>query len=363
MAQHTFMEPLSDPKNKNKINYADSYRQIKINDLDKVLASNKIFSRDDIEWYDKFSRFGYVDPYNTDQISREFLFFTKPDLWIYDGKSYSQSTLRKELSVIPFFVDADNRHGDALKQLQYSLKDRNGVKNPFMYLLSNAVTSKLDLPSISSESRESTSNIMGVNIQYRGHSFKSDNGYDFSLSFSDTARLEIYTLLKAYDEYIRMLKMGEVSPFEDYIINKILSEQFSIYKFLIGSDGETILYYAKLTGCFFTDVPRNDFGDPGNDGFKYSASFHAQFVEDNNPMILSEFNRITPAKNKVDSNGNVIRPTFVNTYNYDLSSVDNSWVRWPVIVPTTADEEYLQNVRKSGTGKSRIYKLKWTNNI
>ena len=223
-----------------------------------------------------------------------------------------------------------------------------------MYLLSNNVTSKLDLPGISADSKESTSNIMGVNIQYRGHSYKSDNGYDFTLSFTDTAYLDIYTMLKAYDEYMRLLKTGEGNdrevkfrPIKKYIENRIISEQFSIYKFLIGEDGETILFYAKLTGCYFTDVPRSDMSDPGNDGFKYSVSFHAQFVEDSNPMILSEFNRISPAKSNI----------YMNTYDYENNVVDNTWARWPKIIRVDRNND-LQVERR---GTKYDYRLKWVN--
>ena len=151
------------------------------------------------------------------------MFFTKPDLNIFgayddNGSIPYNSSLNDALKTIPFFTEINYRNKDALRQLQYSIKDSNETVNPFMYSLSNSVTSKLDLPSISAESRESTPNIMGTSIQYRGHSYKSDNGYDFSLSFKDTAYLDIYATVKAYDEYMRLLKMGEVSPKKKYIV-------------------------------------------------------------------------------------------------------------------------------------------------
>lgn len=336
----------ADPlNNKNYMMYDN--KSFTFSRLKQTLAANRIFSKDDIKWYDKFSRYGYIDPYNTEGVCREFLFFTKPDLNLFSGTSFN-SSLNPTLASIPFFVDANKRNGEALRQLQYSVKDASGVSNPFMYLLSNSVTSKLDLPGISAESRESTSNIMGTSIQYRGHSFKSDNGYDFSLSFTDTAYLEVYTLIKAYDEYMRLLKTGEISPIRKYILSRIISEQFSIYKFLIGSDGETILFYAKLTGCYFTDVPRSDFSDPGNDGFKFSASFHAQFVEDNNPMILEEFNRISPS-------GRSSSTSYAPVYDYGIQAVNNQWVRFPKIVAVTNQTD--KQVSRRGTKKD--YRMKW----
>lgn len=356
-----FIDPLDGLTSTNTLAYDDvdnTKRHFNFDNLYYTLAANRILPKDRTRRYNNISRFGFIPVFDTEQVVKEYLFFTKPDLHIYSnnvknknseyvyGSDYKyDSTLNSDLASIPFFVDASERNGDALKQLQYSVKDSNGVKNPFMYLLSNCVSSKLDLPGISAESKESTANIMGTTIQYRGHSYKSDNGYDFTLSFTDTAYLELYTLLKAYDEYMRLLKVGEVKPMKRYIENRIISEQFSIYKFLIGEDGETILFYAKLTGCYFTDVPRSDMSDPGNEGFKYSVSFHAQFVEDSNPLILSEFNRITPGKYST---------TYASVYDNTNNVVDNTWVRWPKIVPVGNEDK---QVKRRGT--TYDYRLKW----
>ena len=353
-----FMDPLN---NKNYMGYyiedSSKYHPIEFNNLSKTLAANRLFPKDEIQTYDKISRYGYIPIYETEQVCNEFLFFTKPDLNIFgngiDSSFDYDTALNSSLSSIPFFVEENIRHKNALRQLQYSVKDKHGVKNPFMYLLTNGVTSKLDLPGISAESKESTANIMGTSIQYRGHSYKSDNGYDFSLSFTDTAFLEIYTVAKAYDEYMRLLKTGEnnLRPIRRYIINRIISEQFSIYKFLVGEDGETILYYAKLTGCYFTDVPRSDMSDPGNDGFKFSLSFHAQFVEDSNPMILEEFNRISPGGNKTN---------YADVYDYNNNIVDNTWVRWPKIILVNGDSTLpVYDLQVSRRGTSHDYRLKW----
>ena len=322
-----------------------------------IMHQNLLFDRNEIKWYSHFNRYGCIDPYNHDQVLKEFLFFTKPDLYIFDGSTLADATLNPSLSIIPFFVDAAKRHPNALGQLQYGIKDEMGNTSPYMALLSNAVTSKLDLPTIQSEFNQSTPNIYGVTIDYRSHSMKSDNSYDFTLSFTDTAYLEIYTMVKAYDEYMRLQKLGDIEYndiYKEYIIDKIIPEQFSIYKFLIGTDGETILYYAKATGVFFTDVPRSDLSDPGNDGFKYSISFHANFVEDSNPSILSEFNRISPMYESIKSaKSNRQSINYVDVYNGE--GVNNSWARYPYI--ETVDEFGDKRVARRSVHKD--YRLKW----
>ena len=334
------------------IKYDDT--KISVSNLKSILGSNLIFDKNDIEWYTKYNRFGYIDPYNTYSANREFLFFTKPDLNLFDGGSnedisninFNALTLHPDLANIPIFIDAINNHKNSLTQLCLSAKCEDDRTCPFMYLLSNSVTSKLDLPGITADTKESTSNIYGTNIQYRGHSLKSDLGYDFTLSFTDTAYLEIYHMVKIYDEYMRLIKLGETAPKHKYITNMILPDQFSIYKFIIGDDGETIKYYCKFTGVFFTDVPRSDFGDPPQDGFKYSLSFHAQFVEDNNPMILQEFNRISG--NPDDK--------YLKPYDYEHGRVDNTWVRVPKVF------KYYANTDKKAAREqvNYQYRLKWT---
>lgn len=331
---------------------------IKIKNMDNILGSNLIFNSKNSPWTSRYSRFGNFNPTDTYSSNRELILFTKPDLFIYGDEGdtsieYRSAKLRTELQSNPKFVDWNNRNKNALTQLQYSVTDDEGTKNPFLYLLSNGVTSKMDIPAISSESRESTTNIYGTSIQYRGHSLKSDNGYDFTLSFVDTAYLEIYFFAKAYDEYMRLLQLGEISPKKSHIVNRILPELFSVYKFILSDDGETIIYYAKATGVYLADVPRSDFTDPSQDGFKFSLSFHAQFIEDNDPSILADFNSISPG---VINDGKDLVPTYETTRDNGthIMRVNNEWVKYPVIIRT--------NPRVSKSGAEYDYRLRWTNN-
>jgi hypothetical protein len=327
----------------------------------KILASHGIYSKAEQDWYGKINRFGWIDVFDHDDISREYLFFTKPNLHIYNDNgttlSYSQATsgnLQSGLQNIPYFVNEADRHKDALCQLQYNVTDRSNKRIPFMYILTNAVISKLDLPSITPTDSDSTENPMGISLKYRGHSIKSDSGYDFSLTVVDTADLEIYTMVKAYDEYIRLLKVGDIVARDSDVVNHIIPEMFSIYKFLVKSDGETIAYWAKLTGCYFADVPRSDMGDPKNEGgFKYALNFHASFVEDMNPLIISEFKAITDTF----SGGGA----FVNTFDASINAVDNSWVTFPRIEIARGDSRAVRHSGSRDTSKYFDYRLRFSN--
>ena len=340
------MNPLD---GKNSFSYSENNKKFDISNSELLMANNLFIKRTDVDWYSKCNRFGWIDPFNNDRVTKEYLFFTKPDLNLFTSSTPSAAYLDDNIKRNPIIYEAAERMPYTVAQLESSVKHPDGNYGSFMFLLSNAVSSKLDLPGISADSQESTKNIMGSVISYRGHSLKSDNGYDFTLSFKDTAYLEIYTLAKVYDEWERMVKQGIAAPKKMYIENHTLSDQFSIYKFLIGSDGETILYYAKLTGCYFSDVPRTDLGDPSDEGFKYSLSFHAQFVEDMNPYILSEFTHVSKFGNP--SKG------YLPIYNSEVI-VNNQWGRYPKIVKVYKDNDK----RVERRGVEYDYRLKWCNN-
>ena len=256
-----------------------------------VIAANAIMPREGIERYDKFKRIPNLDPYNTITTTKEYIFFTKPDLHIFDG-----TVLNPQLSQVPLFVEASkpNRYGDVLRQLQISSYSSSGKpKSPFMNLLSNAVTSSLDIPGIDAEDIATAANINGTKMTYRLTSYTSDNDYSFGLEFEDTKYLEVYMLFKLFDEYERLKHQGRVSPDQKYIINKILHDQISIYKFIVDSDGESIIFFAKMYGCYPKDVPRDSFStmDSGG-GLKFTVNWKCQFVEDMDPLILSDFNHL-----------------------------------------------------------------------
>ena len=162
-------------------------------------------------------------------------------------------------------------------------------------------------------------------------------------------------MVKCYDEYVRMVKTGAIAPCKDHIINRVIPEQFSIYKFLIGSDGETITYYAKLTGCYFTDVPRSDMADPA-DEIKFSLSFHAQFIEDMNPQILKEFSILS---NYARSRSSKKSNNFINIYNPTTGIVDNKWALYPVIIKATSNSNSSYSKRVARRGVKYDYFLKW----
>lgn len=259
-----------------------------VNDLERIVKANSIHQRSTKELYNRFQVFPVLDPYRRLNYAREYLFFTKPDLFIKTGVN---GNLCDHCARQTLFNYAYRYYPDVLNQLQYSA-DPSGL--PFMNLLSNTRKSNLELPAINTLSDlETATNIHGTRLTYRNTSYSSDDGYEFSIEFEDSKYLEVYMLFKLFDEYENLKQYGAIEPPHDYILKKIIHDQFSIYKFIVDEDFQTIVYWAKVTGVYPKNVPRETFSDlPETGGISYSVQFKAQFVEDMKPEILEDFNLV-----------------------------------------------------------------------
>ena len=317
--------------------------------------------------YSAFTRTRAIDPYNTLFSTREYVFFTKPDLALVNTNSDSSISPVIKMNQ-PFFMDAISRYLPVVHQLQASATSINS--SPFMHILTNTLTSTLDIPGSSAETIETSGNVMGTTIKYRGTSYKSDENHSFTLEFEETKHLDVYMLFKIYDEYEKAkwdggLDFALEDRWKEYIMNKVLHDQFSIYKFVVADDGTRLIYWAKLTGCFPTSLPRDAFSDmsvenSSNEPKKISVNFTAQFVREFDPIILDQFNNLVG----IDSY-NSHKIGYVPITNTD-GSVNGSWVGLPFIdtvtgfsrkrIPYDHGEYYLKwmapssAIRSSGRG-------------
>ena len=315
-------------------------------DMKALLRANGIADRYQMNWYKKFSRFGIIDPYNTLTKTKEYIFITKPDLCILN----STGSVSSVLSSNAFFVDAVRRYKNVAAQLQSSYSSGDG---PFMTMLSNACTSSLEVPGISAELIETGANVTGTKISYRGTSYKSDQDYDFSLEFEDTKYIDVYMLFKMYDEYEKLKWRGaidftkaESDRWKNYIINKVLHDQVTMYKFVVADDGYRIVYWARITGCTPTTIPRESFSNM-DDAVqqKITVGFKGHFVRDMDPIIISQFNSLVSSY--VNGKKNLA------LFNNDTHTVNGDWASMPYIqIKEVTDPYRMENNR-------REYFLRW----
>ena len=337
-------------------NYGDKY-------WNTLKAQYGIPQKEDIDYFRNYYRFGIFDPYNEIQSGREFLFFTKPDLYILN----SGGTLSEDLQQSPFFQELYQEYRHIIYELQY-YRDPNNI--PFSFLLSNMVSSSLDLPSLSATTVSTPVNAFGTSYDYRWTSEASDDNHQFSLEFKDTKYIDTYMLFRAYEEYERLKAQGVVrlykgdEHYRNYIFNKVLHDQFGIYKFIVAEDMETIIHYSYFCGCIFTSLPRDSFNDANfDDGIKYGIDIKCAFVEDMNPLIISDFNNLLSDYNRGFNDSNI-----ASVYDFENNKTDLLPVASPIIIK---DIEYnpaksrLSNSQNSGVNLKESYtnryryKLKW----
>lgn len=299
-----------------------------------------MYSRKEGNWFNRFSRYGIITPYETLTGTREYIFFTKPNLHLFDN--YDDSKLNPELANFPYFEDMHENYRDVLRSLSL---DNSASKTitPFMNALTWAVNSSLDLPDIAGDSVTTSATVDGVELNYMWAA-GGDNNFEFSLEFEDTKYLDIYNIFKAWGEYSRLKSSGLVTPPDDsYIINQQLHDQIAIYKFIVSDDLETIIHYSKFFGVYPLGVPRSLFGSldsksAGN--LNISVNFKANFIEDHEPLILSDFNEL------VSSYGS--SSNFSPLFNSVTGLMNGKPVGMPYVV-----KEF------SNTRSAYVYKLKW----
>lgn len=317
-----------------------------------IIHSVNLFSENEIKeaLYTKTFRFGIANPYNAMSTGREYLFFTKPDLHILkineDRNGWAVTNqLNGILNDVPFWIDLNNsRKNTTIKTLQYSID----TTDPFNHLLQNQCKSNLDIPGLSSELIDTPVNDFGIGYSYRGSSESSDDNPEFSLEFKDNRFLDTYYFFKAYEEYERLKHHGVIAPPKKYITGKILHDAFSIYKFVVADDMETIVYWGKMYGVVPKSLPRDVFSNPNFDdgGISYSIDFRAAFYEDMVPEILSDFNYLTY--------------DLYNKQKYQISPYNAVWGRAdtrPAVAAAVVKDTTSPLALASPT--QYVYKLKW----
>lgn len=346
---------------KSILNSNETIKDVTVADVGNTLRSayhsSNVYSDLEIRdrLYTETFRFGLRDTYGAQGQGKEYLFFTKPDLHIFQlntpfdnggdipSTAFSNS-LVPGLANVPFWIElAQSRKNTTLLNLQAS-RDQS---DPFNHLLQNMVKSTLDVPGLTSEAIETPTNMYGVGYSYRGSSEGADDNPTFSLEFKDTKYLDIYTYFKAYEEYETIKHHGLVRPPMHYIVNKIIHDQFSIYKFILADDMETILYYGKMYGVMPMSLPRDVFSNPTfDDGISYTIEFKAAFYEDMKPDILLDFNSLSQ-----DLYNN--QKYQINPYNAILDKSDMRTAKAAAVIKDTTSAA----AKRSPLGY--VYKLKW----
>lgn len=140
-----------------------------------------------------------------------------------------------------------------------------------------------------------------VGETFRGYSQKlptnsvqSQAGGTLSITYAEKMPTTITYLHKVWFDYCEKVKWGAVVPSDETIKKKEIDYDSSIYFFVVGPDGETILFWGKYTGVVPVSLPYSVFGaEVGSIGVQQvSISYlysHREFLQ---PEILQDFNDV-----------------------------------------------------------------------
>lgn len=244
----------------------------------------------------------FYDPHRLETFTDNYAVKAIPALFIttpmlnFDSSNINKSYFFKHL------VDVDP---NLLSLLSFGSKlsnSENANVSPFIKLLSNRFEN-FNIKSTVSQPRENAETFYGYKQYLPGPYVNSVSGDTISIEYTETENLDILNLHKAWMEYIEGLGKGVFKPSKQARDYRFLDFTSSIYLFNLAPDGETILFYEKLTGCSPISLPYDAFSSKAvNDReiVKFSIDYTWSYKDDLNPRILTTFNALS-RKNNITS--------------------------------------------------------------
>ena len=244
----------------------------------------------------------FYDPHRLETFTDNYAVKAIPALFIttpmlnFDFYNINKSEFFK------YLVDTDP---NLLSLLSFGFKPTNFESanfSPFIKLLSNRFES-FSIKSTVSQPRENGETFYGYKQYLPGPYVNSVSGDTISIEYTETENLDILNLHKAWMDYIEGLGKGIFKPSKQARDYRFLDFTSSMYLFSLAPDGETILFYEKLTGCSPISLPYDAFSSKAvNDReiVRFSIDYTWSYKDDLNPRILTTFNALS-RKNKIAS--------------------------------------------------------------
>lgn len=305
---------------------------------------NNLFTKKQIDSnrFTKFSRFGLLDPYHTNTFSREYLFFTRTDLNIFQ----SDGTLNPALQNNNYFSGAVLTNKRSLECLQdTNMKNSKNRQPTWNFLLSNQVSSNLDMPAATAEMTQHNQNLYGISQSFRDSSRATEYSFEFNLEFNDTEDHDVYHFFKAYNEYCNLEYERDLLPHKKYLEYPNRYKEFSIYKVVV-NDYNKIIYYGKHIGVTIKALPSDAMND--HEGpIKFSVPMHTFHAIEFNPYILAEINLLSSrAAGDFGNSTAELNAQLIPSYNKEYNTANKDWAAVPFIQAEVINGKY-------------IYYLKW----
>jgi len=309
-----------------RTDYYNNYGNDILNDM-KIIESNlnivtTASKLNDIksDMVNKFNRFKIAFP--DIQLSKSFahVFFTRPDLNLYDTGGSGHYKLSSAVSNDPVYYYLHNDNPQLLKSLTSGFSGNHDL-NPF---LSNMARS-FQLKDEELKTDETVQSLTGHKLKYGMSNIESMTAGEFSVRYIDDNEYRVYKIHKAWIDYISKVYRGIISPKNIYVRERILDYACSVYYFLCAEDGETILFWSKYTGVFPVNTPSSASSWTSGDVLKMpdlDITYAYGYKEDFNPVTLAEFNM---------NSGSSKSKTYVKTYDPELVSTGRTFTNAPFV--------------------------------
>lgn len=243
--------------------------------------------------FDRFRNASLVDS----KLHKAFprVFFTRPDLNLFDSASPSPNARYSLPQELTSSVRSDSWFYQTYKtdpHLIASLTTQYTGIHAFNPFLSNYASS-FDVSDDRLETLEHGETFTGWKVKYAKHNIASKTAGSFSIAYDETNKIEVYKIHKAWVDYMAKVYRGEFKPKHKYITEKRLDYACSVYYFVCGEDGETVLFWSKYIGVFPTNVPSSQFSWSKNDIIKHpenSIEYEYTWKEDCEYASLADFN-------------------------------------------------------------------------
>ncbi len=269
----------------------------------------------------------YKVPFTEHQLSKtySYVFFTRPDLNIMNGNVLTAQVLNDPLY---YFLHKNNRN--ILKTLTSDFSS----SHDFNMFLSNRAES-FEVSDEFIKTVEHGETFTGYKVQYGTSNIESRTAGTISISYTDDKEYTIYKMHKAWVDYISRIYRGDFVPRSDYRYKKILDYACSIYYFVCGEDGETILFWTKYFGVFPTNIPSSASSWAKGNLLKtpnYNITYAYAFKEDFTPLTLAEFNVNSKASGTIK---------YRRVYEELLGRTGKTFTGIPFVETYNANNEYI----------------------
>ena len=237
----------------------------------------------------------FYDPHRLETIEADYAVKAIPALFMTTPLLNLTKTNVENNHFLKYISETDP---ELLSLLSFGAKTDNSSQvntSPFIKLISNRFES-FTTKATTSQPREVGETFYGFKQYLPGPYINSISGDSISIEYTETGGMEILQLHKIWLDYIENISRGIFKPSWTASFNRYLDFTSSIYLFNLAPDGETILFWEKLTGCSPISVPYDVFSSKAvNDKeiIRYSIEYIYSYKEDLNPRNLLTFNALT----------------------------------------------------------------------